>query len=378
MNNQITITWIDGNTYNFTLNGSEPQPPSNEFIFETAGGRDETERFQNWVNNLPAADCTAKINGIVDINERGIVISDKTNIRFTTDDYGGFRAISQQTYQTPYSSLVYVANTSRCVFEGLIFNGNGSRAQGIFIHKSERPEIIGCEVYDIKNSDSGPPFAGIKVDACQFPVIRDCYIHNLGGAAGKEGVRGIWCGVNDSEYCVQPLIEGNVIENTGHTGISTESSGPIIRKNQVMSVSIQGTGYKFIPRGEPLQALFEENLVNGTHDSGIMIEGSNSQPQVIIQKFEAFNIGHSGSSFGFAYLNRASRVTLSDNLLHNCKRVANLNNCNQIDFLNNDVSTGDSRVALESNNNTVYIDNSGTAELGSNNTNIYVNGVKVA
>lgn len=359
-----------------------PDPPDpidpRPVVTFTAPTGDCTAQLQNWMNTQPS-NAIWDILGVASINATGLQISGKTNVKLTSSNSGGFKAIGNGSYAPAYSSLLYAANTTDCSFENLRFDGNNKSAQALFVHRSTRPKILRCEAWNIQYiPGGGAPYAALKADVCTDAEIAYNNIHDLGGIDGGSGVRGIWAGVGSSEYSTRPHIHHNTITRPGHTGIVTESTAPIVTDNIVTAALIQGTGYKFIPRGPIADAIFDNNTVDGTAGSGIMFEGSGVFPaHIYVRGWKASNIGKAGTTFGFVYISGSAgtrNVEIRGNNLVNCKRLANVNYGWDLKFTDN-VGTGNSiLIALENECHNIVVTNSGSVEIGTNCSNIVVDG----
>lgn len=356
-----------------------PTDPRPVQVYTPPAG-DCTTALQAWMNAQPN-NSIWDIRGVASINTAGLRILNRNSVKVTSSTGGGFKAIGTGLYSTPYSSLLYAEGVTDCSFESLRFDGNGKNAQALFVNKSLRPLIRSCEAWNIQNIlGGGAPYAAIKADACTDPEISFCNVHDTGGKDNDSGVRGIWCGVG-GEYSIRPKIHNNTAMNTGHTGIVTESSGPIVINNTVANVLIQGTGYKYIARGAVADAILDSNTVDSCVGSGIMVEGSPVHPaHIYIRNWAASNVGAAGTSFGMVYISGSDgtkNVEVSGNTLTNCKRIANINYGYNLVFRDNVVTGGVNTIDLENEVHGVIVTRSGFVNVGSNVTNVVVDGVVI-
>jgi hypothetical protein len=189
-------------------------------------------------------------------------------------------------------------------------------------------------------------------------------------------VRGIWLGVSDSRRDSKPHIHHCKIERVGHTGIITESSGPYVHDNEVYDIRQHGTGYKFVPRGSADAALWENNLVNGTANAGMMIEGSSVDPPIEVRGHVSKNCGAENTTFGGFYLvNGAGNNNLNfhDCSFENCRRLGAMQYVTNSQFRNMTIS-GNNQWSLELNNSNLSFVNAGAVEMGQGNSGINVQG----
>jgi hypothetical protein len=355
-----------------------PTPDGRPVVSYTPHGGDDTAAFQAWLD-AQHDNTIFDIRGVVGIGRAGIILRNRTGITLMSSVGGGCRAIGSGAYNTPYSSMLYLEGMTDSSVEKMRLDGNGGNAQGVFFNKSTRPKVLYCEAWNIRHMQSGPPFAAVKVDESTDAEIAWNNVHDLTGVEGGEGVRGIWCGVGGC-FSIRPNIHDNTVRSPGHTGIITESSGPRVSSNRVEGVMIQGTGYKFIARGDDAEAVFDQNVVDRTVGAGFMIEGSGSFSKTIVRGWTASNVGKDGTSFGFLYVSGGSgtrNVEVSECRLTNCKRVSNLNYA--YDFIFRDLTIdGPALVACENEAHGINLTNAGDVEIGHNVSNVWVDGVKKA
>lgn len=358
----------------------QPEPPGegDSIIFRATLG-DDTAALQAILDNL-SKDLV--IEGFAGINSNGLSLRSVGGRKISGAGVsgGGFRALSDGPYSTPYSSMFFGEHLDACIFENLKFDCNAKNVQGIFLNLTTNCLITGCEVWNIRHiSGVGIPYAGIKVDASTDIEIAYNYVHDTTGADGDSGVRGIWAGVGN-QFCTRPHIHHNKVERTGHTAIVTESEAPRVHDNAVRDALTQGTGYKFIPRGGSAEAFLDFNIAENTVGSALMIEGSESVPvHIWVRNWTASNIGKDGTTFGFLYVSGQPlrNISVADCQLVNCKRTCNLNNVSAAFFTGLRLS-GTGAAALENNVHNVTFQNAGTVEIGRNVSDIWVDGKKVA
>jgi hypothetical protein len=195
------------------------------------------------------------------------------------------------------------------------------------------------------------------------------------GIEGRGGVRGIW--LPTQEGC---LIEGNVVSDTGHTGIAFEGPCVTIRQNHVKNVLIQGTGFKIDSRpGVPGDGFhIEDNTVDTTDCAGIMLEDLINVAVIEINRNHWINCGKQGTSFGAIYVPTPTQnINFHDNTLDNCRSQGGLIHVSNSTFMNNTI-TGPDHLSLEDDCHEIALVNSGTVSVGANCSNIWQNGAQVA
>lgn len=349
---------------------TDPRPIS---IFTPPAG-DCTVALQNWLNVQPN-NAIWDIRGLANINTAGLRISAKTNVKLTSSTGGGFKAIGNGAYSTPFSSLFYSEALTSCSFESLKFLSDGHPAMGLFLYRSTNCKILACESSGVAGGLSGAPWAGIYGERNSDTEVANCLVTALG-----NGIRGIWFGVGD-RFDIRPHIHHNTVRDPGHTGIVVEASGPNVHNNSAYNVLRDGTAYKFLARGAVVDALFDDNLADGTAQAAFMIEGSGIYPKTYLRRFAARNCGKIGSTFGMLYVSNAlgvQNVEVSDCALTNCQRIAAMQYATNITFKRNTTANTPALVDLELNCVNIVLDQSGDVTVGPNCSDVWVNGVKKA
>jgi hypothetical protein len=360
-------------------------------------GSDDTSTVQTRLNSL-ASNGTLDFQNTThpcDINSNGLSRGTLTNVRITSSvtapSGGHIRGIATGLYSTAYSSIFYVAYCVDCLVDKLIINANSTQGQGIFLHHTSNSSIQNNEVYDIAVGPTNVPYAAIKCDDCEDIWVAENSVHDTGGTSSGAGVRGIWVGVG-GEYSVRPRIFDNIVSNTGHTGIVTESQNPLVTGNSVTTVTVQGTGYKFIPRGFQAEATFDYNSADTTLDACFQFEPSGvTGSNTYIRHNDFSNCGGSGTSFGGLYLSGATgggsqNIVFTDNTLTSCRSVGALNNAHTVLLQDNTlvtpVSPDGGNVILENDDTDITVNNSGTIVMQGGCTgtcsNIFQDGTQLA
>jgi hypothetical protein len=347
------------------------------------------------VTNNGTLDFTNTTNPC-DIGASGLSRPNMTNIRITTSvtppSAGTIREVATGLYSHTYSTMLYLATCTNCLVDKLKINGNSKKGQGVFFHHGSGNSAQNLEIYSIAYDSGGSgPYAAIKIDDCD-----DCFavgnnLHDFTGINGGEGVRGIWFGVGN-EYSVRPTILNNTVTVTGHTGIVTGSQGPIVTGNLVTSVPVQGTCFKFIPRGAEADAAFDNNSCDSTRDGGFQFEPSPDAVQpdnVYFRNNQCKNVSTLASNtFGCFYISGSAgggsyNLKITGNVITNTKAIANVNYGHNILFQNNTIISPNgadgNNVNLENNNDGVRLLNSGNANIHDGTSiNIFEDGVQLA
>lgn len=382
-----TLTRSDDGSFTLTLKGSvasvSPIPPDPPPAADprpvktfTATGGDDTSSFQAWVNTQPN-NTIYEVRGSVGVNAQGIRLINRTNVTVrAAAEGGGFRAIGEGLYHTPFSSMIYCESFNGSSLERLKLDCSGKKAMGVNLMRSARTKLAGCEAWNIQGDSVGYPWAGIYGEQNADIEVDACHVHDTG-----VGVRGIWFGVGN-RFDVRPHIHHCATRHTGHTGIVTESEGPHVHHNQVRDVYRDGTGFKFIARGQNVDALWDDNFVADTLSAGFMIEGSGVRPpKIYVRRWTANNCGAPGTTFGFLYVSNSQGVRnleLDGAILDNCRSIGAAQYLAEAVLRNVTVKNGSDLFHYELNCNNIRQSAAGRADIGQGVTNIWVNGVKVA
>jgi hypothetical protein len=335
------------------------------------GGSNDTTAAQNALNALQP-------NGTLDfsgstpcaINAPGITVSGKSNIRITQSGAGGLKGVaSSGGYSGHESSLLYVENGNNILIDKLKVDCNNTHCEGIYLFNSTNSSIQYTEVFSIAlGGTPDGPYAGIKCDACVNPWIMYNKVHDTGGDHTDASVRGIWCGVGDSRPCTNPTIEYNTTDNTGHTGIVSESSGPNVQFNTCTRAQSQGTGMKFIQRGAGALATWSNNTIDGTYSGGIMLESADNSGYTNVDGNTFRNIGATGTSFSALYFGGGQslysrHVRFRNNNVQNSKSVVNTNFVSDLLVDNTTVTGGPATVRIEAMTDHVTINSAASSKM---------------
>jgi hypothetical protein len=307
--------------------------------------------------------------------------SSATNIRITTSVTppadGTLRMNVSGLYSTPYSSMLYLSGCTNCLVDKIKVNGNGKAGQAVFLHHGDNNSVQNIEVYGaIQDDTSVGAYAAIKGDDETDSFFVGNNLHDFGGDFGGEGYRGLWIGVG-GEYSIRPTIRNNTVTTTGHSGIVTESQGPVVTGNLVTNVAVQGTCFKFIPRGAEVDAFFDNNTCDSTKDGGFQFEPSPDSVQpnnVYFRNNQCKNVSTlAANTFGCFYISGSAgggsfNLKITGNIITNTKAIANVNNGHNILFQNNTIISPNGG---DGNNINLENDNDNITSLNSGNVNIH-------
>jgi hypothetical protein len=355
-------------------------PPVDTHRIAPSGG-DDTGLIQNALNDL-ASGHALMLSGFFQVGTtlwldgyQKILMADPakpSGIRVTANNLSGH-----------YGALLCTTpNTSRCRILNLDFDGQGHQAQLVYFDGGHENLIDGCYLHDIAFNPSGAPYAAIHSggDVVNL-VVRNNRIERTTGIDGGEGVRGIWlCGVSGI------VVVGNRVKDTGHTCISAEGATVLMARNHVGNSLTQGTGMKICyrnlesPGRSPIGIVFAQNTIDTTVGAGLMLQDIDSAPGgVLVQENTFKNCGREGTSFGAIYSsNDAANVTFRGNRVENCRSIAALRSARNWLFEQTTIVGAGDTVNLEDGCHDITLDRSGKVSVGSNCSNVKVDGVGVA
>lgn len=364
----------------------EPEPPDpipDDVIVITPTGGDDAGLIQDKINGL-AAGYALMLSGMFNVKSTIYFHGDSKTLMGDPAKQSGLR-VAADSYGGPYGSLLSTTpDLTRSRIVGLEIDGGNKRVQTVFFDCGEDNSIEDCYIHDIQHSQSGPPYAAIhSQNYTNLSVLRN-RIERTTGVDGGEGVRGIWIPGRGGAW-----VEGNHTKDTGHTGIAVEGSTATVINNSVENSLTQGTGYKICYRGAnvykrrralPKEAgiYFANNSCRSTKGAGIMLENCNAVG-VLIEKSSFTECGAGGTTFGAFYsTSQANAFEFRDNHLENCRSVGGFRSLSDSSFDNNSISGGSNVIWLEDNCHRITVNRSGQVNVGSNVSDVTVDGVKVA
>ena len=118
--------------------------------------------------------------------------------------------------------------------------------------------------------------------------------------------------------------------------------------------------------------------MTGTVGAGLMLENCNGVG-VRIEENSFENCGRQGTTFGGLYSSsNANGVVARNNRFEGCKSIGGFRNLFDSTFEDNTIISGSDVIWLEDNCHNLTVNQSGRVNIGSNVTEIWVDGVKVA
>jgi hypothetical protein len=355
----------------------DPEPPSNTTIIHPTGG-DDGGLIQDSLEALQP-DHVLMLSGMFKVSDTLWLEGEHRTICGDPAKTSGIRSMNAGQMGGPYGAMVVLHQALGWTVRDLEFDAAGNPTELLFINGGFDNLIQNCYLHDIKGNASGQPFAAIHSQVCVRLKVIGNRVERTDSQG--EGVRGIWVPSR-----ADTVVENNKVSDTGHTAISVEGDGATIRGNEVRNVKANGTGLKIVYRivrqsrsprmTRPM--LVTGNLVDGSPNAGIMLENC-AVDGIDIDNNDFKRCGAQGTSFGALYSSsNASNIVFRNNRLDNCRSIAGLLNMQGIRLENNQAANGPATVNLEANNHDVRLTNSGTVQLGSNNSNVWVDGKKVA
>jgi hypothetical protein len=363
----------------------EPEPPPVDVIKVTPTGGDDTQLLQSKFNELPAG-YALMLSGMFRVeNTLWLDGADKT-VMGDPDTQSGLRP-SGDNFTGHYGALLCTTpGTIRCRLLDLEFDGQSQPREMVFFDGGSDNTIESCWLHDIMFNPSGPPCAAIHSQATvNLRVLRN-RVERTGGADGIEGVRGIW--VPGSRGTV---VIGNHVSDTGHTCIAVEGQNAIITDNICENSLVQGTGMKVcyrgsgvyrrrsVPKNAPAVILFARNEIRGTVGAGLMLENCASVA-VLVTHCVFTDCGRPGTTFGAIYTTSyANGITIQGNRFEHCQSVGGARHLHSSLFQDNAIVAGTNPVLyLEDDCHEITLDDSGQVNVGTNCSQITVDGVVIA
>lgn len=361
----------------------EPEPPPEELIVITPTGGDDAGLIQGKLNDLPQG-FALMLSGMFNVGST--LWLDGQEKQLIGDPYkqSGLRPIRAGLNGHYGALLCTTPDTARCRILGLEFDGGNLPVEMVFFDGGVDNTIEGCKLYDIASHPAGPPFAAIHSQSTVNLAVVGNTIERTGGVDGGEGVRGIWVPGRTGTR-----IERNVVRNTGHTGIAVEGATAIVSGNEVQDSLIQGTAYKICYRGSgvyrrrsvrsgaPPAIVFQSNHAENTVGAGLMLEDCGSVA-VEVTGNAFVNCGREGTTFGGLYSSSwTNGLHAAFNEFRNCRSVGGFRQLHTSHFADNEIEGADV-IYFEDDCHQIEMTNSGRANVGSNCSEITVDGQQVA
>jgi hypothetical protein len=379
---------VAGEYFTLTLQGEgagtppdpEPEPPElpeGAVVIEPSGG-DDTQLLRDAVGNLPEGGTLA-MRGMFRVSD---TIKLEGGRRRTVCGYPGVRSgILVESANMPgmYGAMLHLKNAEGSVFRDLEIDAQGKSTCPIEVDGGSDNEIARLYIHDIGFSGgSDPTLAAIHSESGTRLHVHHNRIERTGGNRDKdEGIRGIWLGKGQ----VDPLVEDNYFSDTGHTCCAVEPTSGIIRRNKAYRSMTQGSLYKIIRHPQAAYASkveFYENYGESSRHSGLMLEAADFE-LVDVHHNHFVGCGEQGTTFGFLYTSGSTtrNAHVHDNVVENCRSFGAMNRSDSCWIENNTIS-GENTLWLEFDDTNITVSDSGRVNVGSNCSNIIVDGQQVA
>jgi hypothetical protein len=382
-----TLTLNDDGSFELNLRGGsgslppiEPPPiglPPDAVVIEPTGG-DDTQLLRDHVNAIPEGG-TLVLRGMFRVSS---TISTSGGRGRTVMGYPAERSgvlIERSDMNGMYGAAFQFNGAAGSVIRDLEFDAQAHTTQPIEVNGGEDNLIERCYIHDIGFSGGADPtLAAIHSEGGTRLTVRGNRIERTGGNRdADEGVRGIWLGKGQ----VDCLVEDNTVSDTGHTCIAIEPCAGIIRRNVVTNSLTQGTLYKIMlhPESPGAGAVeFYDNYAETSRNAGLMLEAA-AYESLDIHHNTFKNCGAEGTTFGALYTSQwtTANVRFHDNFIDNCRSLGAMNRSESCVIEYNTI-TGDNTLWLENDDTNIVVNNSGRVSVGSNCSNIWVDGQQVA
>lgn len=360
-----------------------PIPPPTDAIVITPTGGDDRGHLQQAIDNLPA-DKTLMLSGMFNLSDTVWMRNafSKT-ISGDTSKQSGMRSTNAGIMSGPYASMFCVSDSTSCRVRDLEFDAGGHPTELLYVERGDNVLIERCYLHDVGVMPDGPPFGAIHSEGVITIAVRHCRIERTGGYLDHDqGVRGIWCKGHEV------WIDACNVSDTGHTGIATEGGTITITRCTVNRPLTQGTGLKMCqrPYNEPIrnrpyvqgQLYCAENSVDQTKNGGLMLE-SCDEAVALIERNTFKNCGSEGSTFGAIYSPYPVKgLTWRNNRVENCRSFGGLRHGRGFTFTDSTFAGGSNVLWLEDDCHQITLTRSGQVNVGSNCSEITVDGVRVA
>lgn len=360
--------------------GTEPPiPPPVDAIVITPSGGDDTGLIQQHLNDLQP-DKTLMLSGMFNVGNTIWIDGYAKTLAGDPAKPSGIRSTNAGIMSGPYASMLCVRDADDCRIHTLELDAQNHPTELVFFTGANNCEIHGCYLHDVAFHSGGPPYGAIHSEGCGALVVVNNRVERT--KQGGAGVRGIWIRANTI------LVEGNHTADTGHTGIAVEGLNVLMARNTVERSLTDGTGLKMCCRDNgyggyrrrkasvSLECI--ENTVNGTINGGIMLEDC-EEAAVTVENNQFLNCGKEGTSFGALYSPYAvGSLTWRNNRAENCRSLGALRHARNFTFTDTTFAGGSNVLWLEDDCHQITLTRSGQVNVGSNCSQITVDGKVVA
>lgn len=359
----------------------EPEPPPTDAVVIYPTGGDDRQHLQQAFDVLSAGK-TLVLSGMFQVNDTVYLEGEQKTVAGDTAKQSGIRSTNGALMSGPYASMLCARNSTSCRVHDLEFDAAGNRTELVFVTGGDNFWIHDCYLHDIGAPDSGPPFAAIHSEGVMRIAVSSCRVERTGGHLDKdEGVRGIWVKSNEC------WVDSCHVSDSGHTGVATEGGVITITRCVIERAMTQGTGMKMCqrPYGDVRERPYVHsqlycalNTVDGTKNGGVMLE-SCENASALIERNTFKNCGSEGSTFGAVYSPYpVQAIVWRNNKVENCRSFGALRNGRGFSFADTEFSGGDDTLWLEDNDHDIELTRSGRVNVGSNCSDIWVDGQQIA
>jgi hypothetical protein len=363
---------VGTNIHNVVVDGIQIVPAIVAATITPSGG-DDTALLQAALNSL--SDGTALyISGVLRIANT-VLLDAATNREIRVSSSGsGMIATSSSAPTGGNSALLWIRNCVGCIVDGLEFNLNNKPAGAIYVDGGSDNGIHNNNCHDIS---LGGASSAISSGRGTNLSVTGNIVSNTAGIVDADGVRGIFLGAGN-DYETNPTIIGNTVTNVGHTGIACEGTAVLMSDNIITGAITNGSGMKVVPRGAS-QLIFVENNIVTNAGGGLSIESVTIVPAFYVRNNTFTSCGPIATTFGALYVSGGLMQNLhfDENTIDDCRSLGALRFAEIAHFNNNTFLTGSNVLHLETDDAHIFLINSGTVDVGTNVSDVVVDGVQV-
>ena len=357
----------------------DPEPPQNAITITPTGG-DDTALIQQHLNDLPAGE-TLMLSGMFKVQNTIYLEGYSKTIAGDPAKQSGIRSTNSGIMGGPYASMFCLRGADECLVRDLEFDAQRHPTELVYFTDTNASGIRDCYLHDVACNPSGPPYGAIHSEGVGSIFVIGCRVENT--KKGGANVRGVWIRANTV------LIDGCTVRDTGHTGIAAEGVSVLVAGNTVERAQTDGTGSKMCYRQSGYQGYkrardvqpamhYKENVIRDTINGGLMLEDCGAAA-VLIEGCNFVNCGAQGTSFGPIYSPYSiTGLQFRNNRIENCRSQGALRHAHNCAFTDQTFVGGSDVLHLEDDCHGITLTRSGKAGVGSNCSQITVDGVVIA
>jgi len=354
----------------------EQPPPEGTVVIEPSGG-DDTQLLRDAVAAIPE-NGTLMLKGMFRVSDTIKLEGGRYRTVCGSPDVRSGILVESADMPGMYGAMLWLRNATGSILRDLEIDAQGHSTTPIEVDGGQDNALERLYIHDIgfSGGDDGTLAAIHSESGTRLHVIGN-RIERTGGNRDKdEGIRGIWLGKGQ----VDPLVEDNYITDTGHTCCAVEPCSGIIRNNRAYNSLTQGSLYKIIRHPQAAYAArveFYGNYGENARHAGLMLEAADFESVEVYGNIFK-NCGEQGTTFGFLYTSQwtTRNAHIHDNTVENCRSFGAMNRSDSCKIENNMI-TGENTLWLESDDTNITVTNSGRVSVGSNCSNIWVDGQQV-